>query len=120
MQGIPLSPTADTTQSLTQSGEVVFGTDETDAKPLPEFPQQTVHTFTSRWLRCRLLTPITPALEKQTGMVRANRQLPLIKQLPSIETLTLQATFKANDLAVETAFMNLLPVDLSKPFFPLR
>jgi hypothetical protein len=103
-QGIPLTPTQDTTASLTKNGEVVFN-------GLKQFPEQTVNALPSRWLRCRLLTPITLASDTQAGRVR-------VSQLPDIQTLTAQVTLSGTGLVVETAFTNQLPVDLSKDFFP--
>ncbi len=63
------------------------------------------------WLRCRLLTPITPADERRTGMVRASR-------LPQIAAISLQATAGKARLAVDTALCNSTPVDVSKEYFP--
>lgn len=104
-QGITLTPTGDTTANLTKNGEVVFTTG------LAQVSEQTVDKLPSRWLRCRLLTPITSASDKQAGRVR-------VSQLPDIEALTVQVTRSGASLAVETAFTNQLPVDLSKDFFP--
>ncbi len=110
-QGIPLTPTVDTTANLTKNGgvnapgEVVFTTG------LAQVPEQTVDKLPSRWLRCRLLTPTTSANYRQAGRVRGS-------QLPDIQTLTAQVTLSGTSLVVETAFTNQLPVDLSKDFFP--
>lgn len=95
-QGISLTFNSDATSNLTKNGEIVF--------PITtEFPQQAVNGLTSCWVRCQLKTPITPALAEQ---------------LPDIKTVTIQVTAGRNGSAVEKAFTNLLPVDLSKDFYP--
>ncbi len=105
-QGIPLTPTPDTTASLTKKDDGMV-----DFENLKQFPEQTINSLQNRWLRCRLLTPITSASDRQAGRVRVN-------QLPDIKTLTARVTRGGANLAVETAFTNQLPVDLSKDFFP--
>jgi hypothetical protein len=102
--GLSQPRVADNTEGFTKNGTVVFN-------DLPQVPQQTVFGITSRWLRCRLQTPITKTTEKQDGRVRA-------PQLPSISKVTLQATLGKSGQAIKQAFTNQLPVDLSKPFFP--
>ena len=64
-----------------------------------------------RWLRCRLLTPITPATDKRKGMVRASR-------LPSISQIRAQAKSSRTGMAIEGAFANATPLDVSKEFQP--
>lgn len=117
-KGIPIPPSSrtlepikpklsDTTENLTGDGTVVFTN-------LPQVPQQTVkllNSIKSRWLRCRLQTRITIAKQAQPAMVRDS-------QLPSINRITLQATIGKSGQVIEYGFTNLLPVDLSKPFFP--
>ncbi len=104
--GLPLV-VADDTVALTRSGTVVL-TGGLSAVPIP---QQRVGDRTSRWLRCRLLTPITPADPFQAGRVRASH-------LPEIRSVNARITFGADGLAADAAFANQLPVDLSKDFFP--
>lgn len=72
---------------------------------------QTVARVTTSWLRCRLLTPITPATEKQQGMVS-------VDQLPRINDVSLRANIGGDGLSVEAAFANTTPVDATKDFFP--
>ncbi len=64
-----------------------------------------------RWLRCRLLTPITPAADKRKGMVRSSH-LPLINQIKA------QAKSSRAGMAIESAFANATPLDVSKEFHP--
>ena len=71
----------------------------------------TVNSITNRWLRCRLLTPITIANEAPTGMVSVN-------QLPELKDIKIKATIGSSNLLIETGFANELPVDFTKYFFP--
>lgn len=103
-QGIPLDPTSDTTSNLTQSGDIVFSS-------VPAVPEQTVASRTSRWLRCRLLTPITHAARAQADRVHAS-------QLPTINRVSLRVGLNRTRLPIEAAFANQIAVDLSKDFFP--
>ncbi|NEO72971.1 putative baseplate assembly protein [Moorena sp. SIO3H5] len=91
-----ITPSNDGTQGLTQSGdrEIEFGT-------ITALPLTTVNSVTTRWLRCRLVTPIT-----------------LVDNLPKIEDIKLEATIRSTELLIEKAFLNQLPVDLTKEFFP--
>ncbi|MBU1138880.1 MAG: putative baseplate assembly protein [Proteobacteria bacterium] len=103
-EGIKIRP-SDTTMNLTRSGEVTF----TDLSSL--FPQLTLYGQKSRWLRCRLMTPITRSTAPTAGMVR-------VEQLPSIDSIKMAAVIEREELSAETAFANHLQLDLSKPFFP--
>jgi hypothetical protein len=103
-----LKPTQDPTANLTLSGTIHFG----DIPPLSE---SAVNLRTSRWLRCRLLTPITQSAVAEAGMVRAN-QLPVIKRI--ITAVHLERTV-AEGIAPDLGFTNGAPLDLSKEFFPL-
>lgn len=105
-EGIPLA-LADGTGALTRSGDVVVTTG-VSAFPIPE---QRLVEKTSRWLRCRLLTPITPASARQPGRLRDSH-------LPEISSLSAQVTLGATGLTAEIAFTNQLAVDLGKDFFP--
>ncbi|NEP73691.1 MAG: putative baseplate assembly protein [Okeania sp. SIO2G4] len=91
-----LTPSNDGTQGLTQSGDR-----EIEFSNLTALPLTTVNLVTSRWLRCRLVTPIT-----------------LVNQLPKIADIKLEATIHSTELLIETAFLNQVPVDLTKEFFP--
>ncbi|HCZ13454.1 MAG TPA: putative baseplate assembly protein [Candidatus Accumulibacter sp.] len=105
-EGLPLAP-VDQTEALTRNGDVVL-TAGLRAFPIAE---QRLADQTSRWLRCRLLTPITPADALQAGRVRASH-------LPEITSLSAQVTIGATGLAADVAFANQLPVDLGKDFLP--
>ena len=94
----------DETRGLRQSGTIVFG-------PLPAVPESPVHAVDSRWLRCRLLTPITQEIAERVGMVR-------VSHLPRIDTIEMAVTAAQTRLMGDTAFTNQLPVDVSKDFFP--
>ena len=104
-KGTRLTPASDSTANLTKTGTVIFSN-------FSGIAQQSVNAQKSRWIRCVLLTPITPGTEGREGMVRAD-------QLPSIDAITVQAAINRPNLPIETAFANILLVDLSKDFFPL-
>ncbi|HEV8483526.1 MAG TPA: putative baseplate assembly protein [Blastocatellia bacterium] len=101
-----ISPDSTTTSTVPRGGitEVVF----TNLLP---FVRRTIAGSERGWLRCRLLTPITPSAEKRQGMVRAI-------DLPAIEAINIKATSSRNDLPIDSAFTNSAPVDTTKEFFP--
>ena len=101
---IQIAAGGDTTSDLTQDGTVTITS-------LSQVPQQTINRLSSRWLRARLMTPITPGAAQQAGMVSAG-------QLPTIKTVTLKGTVNRSGLPIEHAFANVLPLELSKDFFP--
>lgn len=103
-KGIKLTPD-DGTANLTTSGEIKF------ANLFSQFSQLTVYDKKSRWLRCRLMTSITPGIDPIKEMVR-------VGQLPSIDSINVMSEVEREDLETETAFANHLQVDLSKEFFP--
>jgi hypothetical protein len=82
--------------SVLRAGEVRF----TD--PLP-FVRQTVMGLEKYWLRCRLMTPLTP---------------PAQGRLPVIQRIGIQAFAGRSNLQIEKAFLNDTALDLSKDFFP--
>lgn len=94
----------DQTQALRQSGTINFGA-------AAAVPLTTVHGIESRWIRCRLLTPIARASVAQHGMERAS-------QLPIVDTIGLRVDVNETGLPGSSAFTNLSPVDVSKEFFP--
>ncbi len=102
-----ITPENDETQGFTQEGE----NRNIEFTNITKVSLTTINSVTNRWLRCRLVTPITPANESSTGMVSAN-------QLPIIEEIKLEATISSSDLLIETAFTNQIPVDVTKDFFP--
>lgn len=103
--GIPLSPSSDGTANLTKSGDVVFATG------LAPIFRQTVGQKNDRWIRCRLVTPITPAGQAQSGKVRAD-------QLPQVKSMTVKTTVGKEGLTVDKAFANVSPVEITKDFYP--
>jgi hypothetical protein len=110
-RGISLSPSLDTTFGLTHSGDVVFsGVTLMLHSP---FPQLEVAGTQSRWLRCRLLTPITTSSAGLDMMVRES-------QLPSIESVKIVVRLDSNNqgLPPDAAFANALPLDTTKDFLP--
>ncbi|HEV7860979.1 MAG TPA: putative baseplate assembly protein, partial [Pyrinomonadaceae bacterium] len=75
-------------------------------------PQSTVNGAEHRWLRCCLLTPITPATDAlENGMVRA-------ALLPVVDDMSMQATVLRQNVTLDAAFINNLPLDTTKQFFP--
>lgn len=98
------SAVGDETNSLQQSGTIEFGA-------LSAVPSSPVSTIDNRWIRCRMLTPITSSTEQRGGMERAS-------QLPLIRTIQMAVSLKRKGLAGDAAFTNQLPVDVSKDFFP--
>lgn len=102
-----LQPTNDRTQGFTQAGQnsIAFNN-------LTTVPLHAVNSLENRWLRCRLLTPITQNPQPQAGRVRVN-------SLPQIRSIGMEARINRTGLAITTAFSNTLPVDLSQDFFPL-
>jgi Baseplate J-like protein len=103
----PLTPVSDATASLTRSGTIDFGA-------VPAAPETTVDARASRWLRCRLLTPITPSALALSGMVRAT-------VLPNVRRIVITADVKrtpTEGLVPDLGFINAAPLDLSKDFLP--
>ncbi|MFO1429726.1 MAG: putative baseplate assembly protein [Candidatus Competibacteraceae bacterium] len=79
--------------------------------PLPE---RAVNQRRSRWLRCRLLTPITRSPTAVAGMVRES-------DLPEISHIDFKVRIKrtlTEGIAPDLGFTNGVPLDLSKEFFP--
>ncbi len=102
-EGILLTIQQDNTASLTKDGNVVFSN-------LSQISQEIVKRQSNRWLRCKLLTPITPFMEQQSGMVRAS-------QLPQVNKITIKATINLLG-SLKNALNNSIPLDLAQPFFP--
>jgi len=101
---LPVNAASDGTENLTKSGDVVF------ADLLP-FPEVAVGGVTSRWLRCRLLTPIVHGSEPKPGMLCED-------ELPCLKNVTVHTQIEHAGLGVDQAFINNLPLDLTKDFFP--
>lgn len=121
--GIPVNPSADTTNGLTRPGEVTFG------KLMPggalsgpanaaltnnsPFPLLDVGGTQSRWLRCRLVAPVTTSAAAVATMVRES-------QLPTITAVNVSVEIDSDKkgLAPDAAFANNQPLDTTKDFLP--
>ena len=103
VSGIPLTP-VDGTQALRTAGQVTFTN-------LQQFSEQNVNGVRSRWLRCRLLTPVSPGAGLAQGMVRA-------AQLPLLADIRASAVINRTALAAQTAFANGQGLDVSRAFLP--
>lgn len=101
--GVPLTVT-DTTQDLRATGTVAV-------TKLSQVPQQIVNGVRSRWLRCRLLTPVSAAPTPAQGMVRA-------AQLPILSDIRLSAAINRSGLVPDAAFVNGQTIDVTRAFFP--
>ncbi len=103
----------DLTQGLRISSLVRLG-------PLAPIPESQVNGLTSRWVRGRLLTPITPSSDPRENMVRGDDGHGHT-QLPELMRVTLSVTLSrpiAEGLTPDAAAYNATPVDLGKDFNP--
>jgi hypothetical protein len=100
-----IEPTEDKTTGFTVSGNVKL----TLPAPLPE---TVVNSITSRWLRCRLDSPIKLKWDEQSKSL-----VPGIK-LPSIDKINITVTSARTGLSLDAALTNTQPVDLNQEFFP--
>ena len=100
----PSDPASDGTKNFQQSGTIQFG-------PAPPAAVTAVAGISKEWIRCRLLTPITPSSVQRDGMVRAT-------QLPMIRSVGMRAHLHDAGLLIDAAFSNTGLIDLSKDFFP--
>lgn len=99
--------TADGKEYLTKDGHLFFTN-------IPPQPRQSIAGFERSWLRCRLLTPIAPAIDSQTGTI-GNDQLPAISSIDITATI---GTGPEQTLAVEAAFSNMMQVNPATEFLP--
>jgi hypothetical protein len=102
--GRALAAQSDGTNNLTRDGVVVF-------RNPPAFPEHDVGARRSRWLRCRLSTPVAPGSAEQPGRVRA-------AHLPTVNELSVEVLSGRSDMGAAAALTNATPLDLSKDFFP--
>jgi hypothetical protein len=72
-----------------------------DLKSLTPSPPMVTGGIEKRWLRCRLIDPISPD-----------------QRLPVVSAITLDAKFKRGDKAIENAFTNGFPIDVNRAFYP--
>jgi len=104
-QDITPAPGNDGTRSLSRSGTIDFG-------KVPAARATTVGKVSTEWMRCRLLTPITPSDGPRSGMARA-------AQLPQIRSVGMQVHLHNEGLPPDEAFSSASgPLDLSKDFYP--
>jgi len=101
---IPASVAGDTTNQLRASGSVSFGA-------LAAVPPTIVNLVESRWLRCRLGTPINQQSKTRERLIKA-------ADLPAVKSVSAMVTVNRANLAPATAFVNTNPIDVSKEFFP--
>src|SRR5262249_23175346 len=99
---LSLTPVRDTTLQLTRSGEVMFTN-------LPEWPIHEIFDRERQWLGCRLLD----RLQKRET---ADEEIP--PRLPRGGAGAGSAAWEWEEDAVDNAFFNTVPLDLSKDFFP--
>ena len=100
---LSLTPVGDTTSQLTRSGEVIF-------RNLPEWPTHAIFGREMYWLGCRLL-------DRLPRRVTADGET--LPELPRVRRMMTSATWEVEEAAVDNAFFNNVPLDLSKDFFPL-
>jgi predicted phage baseplate assembly protein len=101
------TPLTDQTQHLSKSGSIVFS----GTQPIPE---STVNALANRWVRGRLITPISISSAARLNMVRAT-------QLPKMRQVLLEVGLEralSQGLLPEEGFTNAVPIDLGKDFFP--
>lgn len=103
VNGIPLT-TNDATQSLRTSGTVSVAGPQA-------IPQQVVNGVQSRWLRVRLLTPVSPGTSPAQGMVRA-------AQLPTLAAVRTSVQLSRSGVVADAAFVNSQSLDVTRAFQP--
>ena len=99
-----LSLSGDGTNALRSSGSVNFGA-------IASIPLTTVNGVESRWVRCRLQTPVNQSTVTRARMVKAG-------DLPLVQTISASVTVNRDNLQPQAAFTNASPIDTSKDFFP--
>ncbi|HEX8070860.1 MAG TPA: putative baseplate assembly protein [Pyrinomonadaceae bacterium] len=100
-------------QQSDQSAWGATGVNQTTFDDFAAVPPTSVNARAHRWLRCRLLTPVTNNRQALDGFVRAS-QLPVVAP----QGVALQARLERTDLRPDGAFFNHTPLDLTKDFFP--
>lgn len=79
----------------------ITNNDSIDLKLLTPSPAMVIGGVEKRWLRCRLIDPLSRD-----------------KRPPVVSAITFDATFKREDKAIENAFTNSFPVDVNRAFYP--
>lgn len=105
-----------TTQSFAATGLQTVNLGQLSASEGPSIPLRNLNGITSRWLRARLNSPITPHSTPQLGMVRTS-QLPTLQTAGAVPALTLTANFARTNLSLDQVIINATSIDLAKPWF---
>jgi hypothetical protein len=101
----PQDPAKDGTKRLSQSGTIDFG-------KVPVAGIVAVQGTAKEWVRCRLLTPITPETTARVGMARA-------VGLPEIRSIGTRVHLQSKRLLFDQAYASASgDIDLSKDFYP--
>jgi baseplate J-like protein len=100
----PVNAADDTTKKLTQSGNIQFGA-------IDPITATVINGVSREWIRCRLLTPVTPATSSRSGMARANK-------LPQIRSIGMRVHLHNEGLGIEAAYHNGFQIDITKDFHP--
>jgi hypothetical protein len=100
---IALAP-ANVVQPASLSGQYRFSN-------LPTMPALAVAGITRRWLRCRLLKPLSPSTQPASGMLRSSL-------LPIIDGAEASATLARSGFSPDFAFANAQKLDTTRPFQP--
>lgn len=103
VHGIPLAP-VDGTQALRTSGSVVFDNPGT-------IPEMTIDGIAGRWLRCRLLTPVSRSASPAQDMVRAS-------QLPIVAAVRASVQLHRAAVVPDAALTNAQTIDVTRAFLP--
>jgi hypothetical protein len=99
-----LSPAADTTVSLSRSGEVVFNA-------VPGIPASVVDGQSCCWIGCRLLTPLSCQSTPEDALHYS-------PPAPVITEVQAECEHGSAGLSVEQAFCEKQALDVTKPYFP--
>jgi len=97
-------PGGDGTNAFRSSGSIDFGA-------IAPVPSTAVNGVESRWVRCRLQTPINRTAVTRARMVK-------VADLPAVRSLSATVTVHRGDRPADAAFTNASPVDITKEFFP--
>jgi hypothetical protein len=97
--------TSDASNRLKNSGAIAFA-------KIPTAQISSVGGVSKEWIRCRLLTPITPTSDPARGMIRAGR-------LPVVRSVGMSAHLHSDGLLIDEAYSTAAGlIDLSKDFYP--
>lgn len=104
-RNISPSPDQDGTRGLRQFGAIQFGR-------IPPAQPTAVAGVSREWVRCRLVTPITPSPAPRSGMIRAAK-------LPIVRSIGMQIHLHNEGLLVDEAYSSASGViDVTRDFYP--